>query len=83
MAKVKIYLDPVGNTMNIWWDDKNKASASEEVDDPARNDVIIKDRSGKPISLELIGVFPEELNVSEIVKKLTGKNIKDPILLHS
>ena len=80
---VKVFLDPIGNTMNIWWDDPEKAHISEEVDDPARNDVIVKDKQGKPISLEIIGVFPEELNVSVLVKKFTGKNIKVPFLLHS
>ena len=62
MAKkreIKIYLDPVANTFNIWWDDFNKAYYSEEVDSPYSNDVIVKDRQGKPISLEIIGIFPK------------------------
>lgn len=83
MAKVKILLDPIGNTMNIWWGEKKDAYESEEVDDNKRNDVIIKDQKGRPISLEIIGVFPNELNISELVKKLTGKAIKQPFLLHS
>lgn len=83
MAKIKILLDPIGNVMNIWWGDPRDASKSEEVDDPLRNDVIVKDKFGKPISLEIIGVFPHELNVSEIVKKLAGKSIKRPFLLHA
>ena len=83
MANVKIYLDPIGNTMNIWWGNPKDAYKSEEVDDPYRNDVIVKDKRGKPISLEIIGVFPDELNVSEIVKRLTGKKIKEPFLLHT
>ncbi len=83
MAKVKMYLDPIGNTLNIWWGDPKTAHESCEVDDPNRNDVIVKDRMGKPISLEIIGVFPDELNVSAIVKKLMGKDIKEPFLLHS
>ena len=83
MAKVKILMDPIGNTMNIWWGSPKDAYKSEEVDDPMRNDVIIKNRNGLPISLELIGVFPDELNISELVKKLTGKSIKEPFLLHS
>lgn len=83
MAKVNIYLDPIGNTMNIWWGDPKNAYISEEVDDPTSNDVIVKDKQGKPISLELIGVFPKELNISELVKKITGRDIKIPFLLHS
>lgn len=83
MAKVNILLDPIGNTMNIWWGNPKDAAKSEEVDDPHSNDVIVKDKKGVPISLEIIGVFPKELNVSTLVKKLTGKEIKLPFLLHS
>ena len=42
---MKIYLDPIGNTMNIWWDDPKNAYISEEVDDPLSNDVIVKDKN--------------------------------------
>lgn len=83
MAKVKIYLDPIGNTMNIWWGDPKDAYISEEVEDSKSNDVIVKDKHDRPISLEIIGVFPKELNVSELVKKLTGQDIRTPFLLHS
>lgn len=83
MAQAKIFLDPIGNTMNIWWGDPKNAHISEEVDDPTSNDVIVKDKQGKPISLEIIGVFPKELNISELVKKITGRDIKIPFLLHS
>lgn len=74
MVKMKMYLDPIGNTMNLWWDDPKRAATSEEVDEPSRNDVIIKDKSGKPIGIEFIGLFPKELNVSELAKKLNHPN---------
>ncbi len=80
--RVKIYLDPVANTFNIWWDDPKKAYSSEEVDSPNRNDVIIKDKQGKPISLEVIGIFPSELNVAEKLKRTIGTP-KEPLLLQS
>lgn len=83
MAEVKVILDPIGNVMNIWWGKPEDASYSEEVDDPTRNDIIVKDKQGSPISLEVIGLFPKELNISELVKKLTGRDIKTPFLLHS
>ncbi len=79
---IKIYLDPVANTFNIWWDDPKKAHSSEEVDSPTRNDVIIKDKKGNPISLEVIGIFPTELNIADKLKK-TIENTKIPILLQS
>lgn len=86
MAKrrdVKIYIDPVANTFNIWWDDPKKAYSSEEVDSPLRNDVIVRDKNGRPISLEIIGIFPRELNLAEKIKNLIGENKKEPFLLTS
>lgn len=80
--EIKIYLDPVANTFNIWWDDPQKAYSSEEVDSPNRNDVIIKDKQGRPISLEVIGIFPSELNVAEKLKKTIGTS-KEPVLLQT
>jgi len=82
MAKVKIYFDPIGNTMNIWWGEPKDAFISEEVDSSSRNDVIVKDKKGRPISLEVIGILPKELNISEKLKSLI-KNKKDPFILSS
>lgn len=81
MAKVKILLDPIGNSMNIWWGNPGRAFASEEVNSPYSNDVIIKDKQGAPIGLEIIGVFPEELNVISQLKKLLPINKDEPFLL--
>jgi len=87
MAKVKnalkIYLDPVANTFNIWWDDPKKAYSSEEVDSPYSNDVLIKDRFGRPISLEIIGIFPKELNIAQYLKSHIGTKSKEPFLLET
>ena len=87
MAKVKnalkIYLDPVANTFNIWWDDPKKAYSSEEVDSPYINDVLIKDRSGRPISLEIIGIFPKELNIVQYLKGHIELKSKEPFLLEA
>lgn len=79
---VRVYLDPVANTFNIWWDDPKKAFSSEEVDSPYRNDIIIKDRAGRPISLEVIGIFPSELNIAGRLKSIIGKT-KEPFLLQA
>ncbi len=79
--EVKIYLDPVANTFQIFWDDPKKASLSEEVNSPYRNDVIVKDKQGKPISLEVIGIFPSELNIAALSKTLAKR--KEPLLLQT
>ena len=80
---VKLYLDPVANTFNIWWDDPKKAYSSEEVDSPFSNDVLVKDRRGRPISLEIIGIFPKELNIAQYLKGHIGLKIKEPFLLEA
>lgn len=79
--EVKIYIDPVANTFNIWWDDPKKAYSSEEVESPFRNDVIVKDKQGRPISFEVIGIFPQELNVASKVKSFFGSDKEEPFLL--
>lgn len=66
MAKVKMFLDPVGNTLNVWWGEPKDAFISEEAE--LTNDVIVKNRKGVPIGVEIIGVFPRELNVTRYLK---------------
>lgn len=78
---VKIYLDPVANTLNIWWDNPKKAYSSEEVESPYRNDVIVKDKHGRPVSLEIIGLFPKELNVANLLRTNTRIKKQEPYLL--
>lgn len=84
MAKnMKILLDPIGNTMNIWWDDPSYAFQSEESDMPSRNDVIVKNKQGVPIGLEIIGVFPQELNIARLLKGKIAITSRQPFLLGS
>lgn len=80
--RVKFYIDPVANTFQIFWDDPKKAYSAEEVSSPYRNDVIIKDKEGRPISLEVIGIFPNELNIASKLKSAIGRS-KEPFLLHA
>lgn len=82
MAKVKILLDPVANTMNLWWDDPKNAFRSEETDDANSNDVIVKDREGRPIGVEVIGLLPSELNVAKWWRNSLGIKKDIPFLLH-
>lgn len=78
--ELKIYFDPIGNTMNIWWGNPNDAYETEEVDSKTRNDVITKDKYGNPIGIEIIGILPEELNISEKIQNALGKK-QSPFLL--
>lgn len=83
MANVKVFLDPVGNAMNIWWGDPRDAAVSEETASPYANDVIVKDRHGKPIGLEIIGVFPDELNVVKLLQKHFPIQSDEPFVLEA
>jgi len=65
--KMRIYLDPYGNTLNIWWDDPGKAIISEEAGKSW--DVLVKDKAGKYIGLEKIGFFPREVDPVKYLKE--------------
>ncbi|MBI4130034.1 hypothetical protein HY468_01820 [Candidatus Roizmanbacteria bacterium] len=67
MAKVKLMLDPIGNTLNIWWRKPSKDDYAEESN--SSNDVIIYGKDGKPKGVEIIGLLPNELNVSSYLGK--------------
>lgn len=84
MAKnIKVYLDPIGNTMNIWWADPKSSSYAEETDSPYNNNVISFNKAKIPVGMEIIGLFPDELNIAKILqaKSLMGKT--GPFLLES
>lgn len=83
MAKIKVLLDPIANTMNLWWGDYKQAFSSEETDDKLSNDVIIKNKKGRPIGLEVIGLFPSELNLAHWWPKVFGAKKSEPLLLSS
>ena len=77
MAKITAYLDPIANTLNLWWGNKKNAYKSIPVDNPNRDDVIIVDKNNRPISLEIIGVFPEELDPIENLSQHQIKTFLD------
>lgn len=83
MANVKVFLDPVGNTMNIWWGNPRDSVVSEETASPYTNDVIVKDRGGKPIGLEIIGVFPDELNIVKLFQQYFPIQSNEPFVLEA
>lgn len=83
MAKVNVFLDPIGNTMNIWWGSPKDAFLSQESASRFDNDVIVKDKRGVPIGLEIIGVFPTELNIVKRLKEVYKLTVKEPFLLEA
>ncbi len=65
--KIKIFIDPYGNTLNLWWDDPKKSRFSKEAEHAW--DVIALDKNKRPIGLEKIGFFPEELDPIKYLQK--------------
>lgn len=71
-SKMKIFLDPIGNTFHIWWDDPKKSVEAWEADDSW--DVLCLDKNKKVIGLEKLGFFPKEIDPL--------KYAKDPIKVY-
>ncbi|MBI4653095.1 hypothetical protein HY750_02475 [Candidatus Kuenenbacteria bacterium] len=69
--KIQIFIDPYGNTLNLWWDDPKKSCEAQEAEHSW--DVICLDKNKKAIGLEKLGFFPEELDPI--------KNLKTPITI--
>lgn len=55
MDVLKIYHDPKGHTLTVWFDDPDKEHAPEETGDEV---VLIKDREGGVIGFELLNYEP-------------------------
>lgn len=51
MEQVKVFYDPIGNTLTIWFNDPSKEDIAEEIDDEI---VLMKDKEGRVIGLEKI-----------------------------
>jgi len=67
MAKIEFLLDPIANTLNMWWKNPDLVNYSEESD--TSNDVILYDKTGVPIGVEILGLFPNELNMAKALGK--------------
>lgn len=66
MKKIEILIDPIGNTMNLWWEKTSKTDFV--VQSKNTDDVIYYNKSGLPIGVEIIGLFPPEVNISKVLK---------------
>ena len=56
MEKIRIYYDPKGNSLNVWFDDPKKEAICEETGEEV---ILIKDKKGKVIGFEKLNFhFP-------------------------
>lgn len=65
-SKIQIFIDPYGNTINVWWGNPRDSRFSEEAEDSW--DVIAFDKNKRAIGFEKIGFFPEELDPMRYIK---------------
>ena len=64
---IKIYIDPYGNTLNMWWGNPKDSVLSEEAEKSW--DVICLDKNNRAIGLEKIGFFPQEIDPLKYLKE--------------
>lgn len=53
MAAIKMYYDPEGKTLTVWFDDPAKESVAEETGEEV---ILIKDADGRVIGFERLNV---------------------------
>lgn len=56
MAKVRVYYDPKGNTLNVWFDDPKKEAIAEETGEEV---ILVKDKKGHVIGFERLNFLPQ------------------------
>jgi uncharacterized protein YuzE len=54
-TKIKLFFDPVGNTLTVWFGDPNQEYTSDETGDDV---ILMKDRSGQVIGFEKLNFVP-------------------------
>lgn len=62
MAKVRVYYDPKGNTLNVWFDDPAKEATAEETGEEV---ILVKDKEGHVIGFERLNFRPGPFEASE------------------
>lgn len=63
---IKIYIDPIGNTINFWWGDPGDSAYSKEAEHSW--DLIVMNKEHTPIGFEKIGFFPKEIEPIQYIK---------------
>jgi uncharacterized protein YuzE len=69
MEQVKVYYDPLGNTLTIWFGNPDEEELAEEIDD---NIVLMKDKDGNVIGLEKLNFAAQPNGVRVQFETLSG-----------
>ena len=57
MAKIKFFIDPIGNTFSLWYKDPKEEDVCEQSE---LGDILSLDKKGNIIGFEKINFFPQE-----------------------
>ena len=60
--KIKIYYDPQGNTLSVWFDNPKKEHICEETGDEV---ILVKDKKNKVIGFEKLNFIPKGFPISK------------------
>jgi uncharacterized protein YuzE len=69
MEQVKVYYDPLGNTLTIWFGNPDDENVAEEIDDEV---VLMKDKDGNIIGLEKLNFAAHPNGVRVQFETLSG-----------
>jgi len=67
--QIKVYYDPVGNTLTVWWGNPADADGGEETGEEV---LLMKDKEGRVIGFEKLNVAPHPGIVNVQFQTLTG-----------
>jgi len=70
MDKVRVYHDPVGRTLSVWFEDPAREEVCEEADDDT---ILRKDARGRVIGFEKLNVSLNEGVRGLVVEVLAGR----------
>jgi uncharacterized protein YuzE len=62
MAQIRVYYDPKGNTLNVWFDDPSKEVIAEETGEEV---ILVKDKEGHVIGFERLNFYPAPSETSK------------------
>ena len=66
--KIKVFIDPIGNTLNMWWGNPKDSRSAIEAEKSW--DVIALDKEKQAIGLEKLNFFPKEIEPLNYIKDI-------------
>jgi hypothetical protein len=72
MEQVKVYFDPIGNTLTVWFGDPNDEFVSEETGEEF---ILMKDKDGHVIGFEKLNFSEQPGNVRVQFETLSNMGV--------